>query len=381
MKNVIVYRTDLLPYSETFIPSQIESYSSYQGFYVGVDRFRGNRYPLPSERTIILSDQAKVTANRKTLFLLANLGYSGWYRSLSKLSACLIHAHFGTDGVWAIPLKKELNIPLIVTFYGYDITVNSWDLANRGFLHAVYLWRRKKLFKEAFYCIAISDFLKNKLIENGCPPDKVLLNYVGVDLDKFSPNPKVSCEPIVLFVGRLVEKKGCKYLIQAMAGVQSIHPEVELVIIGDGPLRKELEQQARNSLKRYRFLGVQSPEQVKTWMNKALLLCTPSITDSTGNAEGLPFVVLEAQAMGLPVVGSIHAGIPEAVLHEETGFLTPEKDWESVTNYILKLATDMELQQKFSTAARERVEHKFSLKKNTLQLEAIYDEVLDKVKQ
>ncbi len=383
-KRVIIYRDDLLPYSETFIPAQVENYSSYTGFYVGNSRCRGTQYPLPANRTIVLSDSTKLTPRRKLLFLITSLGYSSWFERLKAISPCLIHAHFGPDGVWALPVKRKLKIPLVVTFHGYDITVNDTtgedlsELYGQNPLPQLYFWRRRQLFREADCCIAVSEFIRSKLIAKGCPPDKILVHYIGVDIDKFSPNPSVKREPVILFVGRLVEKKGCQYLIQAMAEVQSVLPELELGIIGDGKLRSVLEKQAASSLQRYRFLGAQPPEVVREWLNRSLLLCAPSVTDFLGNSEGLPMTVIEAQAMKLPVISSIHSGIPEAIIHGETGLLCPEKDWQSLAQNIITLAGNEELRERFAIAGRKRVEQLFNLKHNTAKLEEIYDNIIEK---
>jgi glycosyltransferase involved in cell wall biosynthesis len=153
-------------------------------------------------------------------------------------------------------------------------------------------------------------------------------------------------------------------------------PQVELVMIGDGSLRSTLEELAKSSLKRYSFLGSRSHDVVKEWMNRSFLLCAPSITATTGDSEGLPTVVNEAAAMGLPVVASIHAGIPEAVVHGETGFLVPEKDWEAMAKHILTLLGDSSLRKRFAMAGRNRVEQEFNLKRNTEKLENIYNSIL-----
>lgn len=375
-KRIIVYRDELLPYSETFIPAQVENFSSYTGFYVGTSRSLGAQLPIPKDRSMALSDIVKLTVRQKKLLhLLLNLtglGYPGWFSRLKELSPCLIHAHFGLDGLWALPIARKLGIPLIVTFHGYDITMTDY-----GLFYRFYLWRRHQLFREASYCIAVSNFIRSKLIEKGCASDKVIVHYVGIDVEKFRPDVNVPREPIVLFVGRLVEKKGCAWLIRAIAKVQAEKPEVELVILGDGPLRRQLEELAGQLLHRYTFLGVQPPEVVHSWMNRALLLSAPSVTASDGDSEGLPTVLMEAQAMKLPVVSTIHAGIPEAVIHGETGFLAQEKDWETLAKYILTLVSDAQLRDRFAIAGRKRVDQEFNLKRNSAKLEAIYDRILN----
>lgn len=383
---IIIYRDELLPYSETFIPAQVEHYSTYRGVYVGTSRTTQAAL-IPVEKSIVLSDFVSSPAAWKTAFKLAGVIYPGWFNALRALSPRLIHAHFGLDGVFALPLAQRLQIPLIVTFHGYfatadiqlspNLTFASNFFKQRGkFFRELYVRRRDRLFQNAHCGIAVSDFIRSQLIAKGYPSDKIQVHYIGIDVDQFVPNFKGEREPVVLFVGRLVEKKGCQYLIRAMSQVQAAMPEVELVVIGNGALKSTLEELAKNTLKRYRFLGAQPSTVVREWMNRASVLCAPSVTTAIGESEGLPIVVLEAMAMQLPVVSSFHAGIPEAIAHAETGFLAAEKDWQSLAQNILILLQNRELQNQFAIAARNRVEQQFNLKHNTAKLEAYYSEIL-----
>ncbi|MBW4486460.1 MAG: glycosyltransferase [Trichocoleus desertorum ATA4-8-CV12] len=390
-RRVIIYRDLLLPYSETFIPAQVESLTAYTGFYVGTSRTTNAAALIPPDRSLTLSDRVSSPAFWKMALKLGGIVESQWLRSLQKLSAHLIHAHFGIDGIWGLFLARKLGLPLVVTFHGNDATgmdrhpsgqvrVNPLDfLFKRGqFFRDLYVSRRGQLFAEAACVIAVSEFIREQLIKKGCPAEKVTVHYIGVDVDKFTPNPAIAREPVVLFVGRLVEKKGCGHLIRAIAQVQTTLPTVELVVIGDGPLRSTLEQQADNLLKHYRFLGAQSPEAVQGWMNRAAVFSVPSITARTGDAEGFGMVFAEAQAMELPVVSFATGGVPEAVAHGETGFLAPEGDWETLAKYLLTLLQETQLRQRFAAAGRQRIIQHFNLKHNTAKLEAIYDSVLAK---
>jgi colanic acid/amylovoran biosynthesis glycosyltransferase len=383
-RNILIYRDELLPYSETFIPAQVEQYKAYNGIYAGSFHHRGKNYPLPSEKTLLLSDLTKFTLNRKILYTLTNgLGYSQWFERLKALEPCLIHAHFGIDAVWALPIVRRLKLPFVVTFHGYDIAVNerskNLDRIYGPYpLPQLYLWQRKQVFRQANACIAVSKFIRDRAIAKGCPAEKIEVCYIGVDVDLFKADPAIAREPIVLFVGRLAQKKGCEYLIRAMAEVQKRKPELELVIIGDGELRGDLEQLAQQLLQNYRFLGVQSPQDVRKWMNRALMLCVPSVTDSMGNAEGLPMTVVEAQAMELPVIGSIHAGIPEAIASGNTGFLVAERDWHGIAQAITTLSENDRLRQEITISARKQAEQTFNLKRNVAQIEAIYDRILSR---
>jgi glycosyltransferase involved in cell wall biosynthesis len=160
-----------------------------------------------------------------------------------------------------------------------------------------------------------------------------------------------------------------------MKAVQSILPEAELVVIGDGDQRRQLETEAQQSLLNYRFLGAQPPSVVKEWMRKARVFCVPSVTAPDGDAEGFGIVFAEAQACGLPVVSFATGGIAEAVAHGETGFLAPEGNWADLADYILLLLQSNETWERFSRAGRKRVEEHFDLRKQTAKLETIYQQV------
>lgn len=161
-----------------------------------------------------------------------------------------------------------------------------------------------------------------------------------------------------------------------MSSVQTVNPEIELVIIGDGPLRSTLEKLAEELLCKYRFLGVQSPKDVHAWMNRALVFSVPSITAESGDSEAFGLVFAEAQAMGLPVVSFASGGVAEAVAHGETGFLAAERDWKALADYVLQLLKDETLWQQFSQKGQERVSSLFDLYHQTCALEDIYDSVL-----
>uniref|UniRef100_B8HLM7 Glycosyl transferase group 1 n=1 Tax=Cyanothece sp. (strain PCC 7425 / ATCC 29141) TaxID=395961 RepID=B8HLM7_CYAP4 len=371
---VIVYCDDLLRPSATFVRSQGEALANFNPYYVGTRLLKG--LSLPPQRTIAVNRWGKLGFLSEVLYRQWEVAPSFW-QNLKQCQPQLIHAHFGPDGVLALPLAHRLDIPLIVTFHGFDATTKD-EYARRSFSkHRHYLQQRDTLKTEAALFIAVSDFIRSKLLEQGFPAEKVVVHHIGVNTSEFQRDPRIEREPIVLFVGRLVEKKGCEYLIRAMAQVQQSLPDVKLVIIGDGPLRPQLEALAAQLLSNYEFLGLQPPCMVKVWMNRARLLCSPSVTAASGDAEGIPMVILEAQSMGLPVVSSDHAGIPDAVAHGETGFLAPERDWVALSTYLQHLLTDTDLWTQFSQAGQERVQTQFDLQKQTAQLEQLYQQVLD----
>jgi glycosyltransferase involved in cell wall biosynthesis len=222
----------------------------------------------------------------------------------------------------------------------------------------------------------VSEFIRNEALARGFPAEKTVVHYTGIDTDVFRANPTILRGPIVLFVGRLALNKGCEYLIRAMASLQKVKPEIRLVVIGDGPLRNRLEEQASAVLGNFEFLGVQSPAVVRDWMNRATVFSVPSVTISSGEAEGFGMVFAEAQGMGLPVVSFAIGGIPEVVAHEQTGFLVPERDWEALAARLLVLLQNQDLWRQFSEAGKVRVEKLFSIRKQATILEDMYESVL-----
>jgi len=335
--NIIVFNSLLLPPSQTFIRDPAEKLEKFTAFYVGSRRVEG--LELPVDRTLVVNHGNFLGKVEEQFFKLTGFAPQ-LYQQVKELKPVLIHAQFGLSGVLMLPWIEELNIPLIVHYRGADATIAEADSKYTSLNHWLYFKKKDTLKQKTHLFLTVSQFIRQKLISQGFPEDKILNHYHGVDIQQFQADPQITRKPIVLFVGRLTEKKGCKYLIEAMLVVQREIPHVELVIIGDGPLRSELELAAQKSLGKYQFLGIQPPEIVKSWMNRAHLLAAPSVTSSLGDAEGLPNVVLEAQAMSLPVVSTIHAGIPEAVMDGVTGYLSPEADSQSLANSIICLCQE-----------------------------------------
>jgi colanic acid/amylovoran biosynthesis glycosyltransferase len=371
---VVIFCDHLLYLSETFIRAQGQALRQYSPAFAGSRRVAGLELPASSCYTI----NSGTTAGkiREVVFKLFGKA-PDLVRRLKALDPVLVHAHFGPDGLRALPLARQLGLPLIVTFHGSDATALHPRRGEATFGHRRYLANRGTLQRGASLFLAVSDFIRGKLLEQDVAPEKVMVHYIGVDTRLFSP-AGVESEPIVLFVGRLSERKGPNYLIQAMAEVQKEFPQVELVLIGDGPLRKSLEQQAKSSLKKFRFLGAQSPETIREWMDRASLFAASSVKIDSGEEEAFGMVFAEAQAMQKPVVAFASGGVVEAVQHGQTGFLAPERDWRKMAEYLAQLLKDDDLRRQFGSAGRRRVLRLFDLEKQTRVLEKIYSEVIAK---
>jgi colanic acid/amylovoran biosynthesis glycosyltransferase len=369
---VVIYKDQLLPRSQTFVRAQAEALQRYVPLYAGSREVPGG-FSLPEGRWAVVNEGGYLGKAEEAAFL-----FGGWspklVRALRKTRPVLMHCHFGVDGVSAMRLARKLKIPFLVTYHGYDATIRP-EIASH-WRHREYGRKRLLVARAAVTIVAVSNHIKKCLVDQGFPAEKIIVHYIGIDTDYFRADPEVVREPVVLFVGRLVEKKGCEYLVRAMARVQESYPPARLVVIGDGPLRPELERLAVQHCASATFLGACTPAEVREWMNRASVFCVPSVTASNGNQEGFGLVFTEAQGMGLPVVSFASGGVTEAVAHGVTGFLVPERDEEGLARNIALLLNDPQLWNKFSAEGIRRVGSQFSLRTQTALLENIYASIV-----
>lgn len=374
-QSVLIYTNRLLPYSETFIRDHGRSLRRYQPHFVGCRRTEG--ITLTEQETVVVNQGTLLGSLRELRFKL-NGTAPVFLDKLRALEPSLMHAHFGGCAAIALPIAEALDLPLIVTYHGLDATRTVKDrLKQTALTPQLYLHRLNRLKQRADLFLTVTEHMREVLIEHGFPADKIRVHNLGIDTTFFSPDPSMKREPIVLFVGRLVEKKGCEYLIEAMVEVQRQVPEARLVVIGDGPLRTSLEQMAARQLKGYQFLGRRSPAEVKMWMNRARVFSVPSIVAASGDREGFGIVFLEAQALGTPAVSFASGGIVESVAHGETGFLVAEKDIAALAAHIVQLLRDKSTWEAFSRRGLARVRTQFDMHIQSSKLEDIYDAVIE----
>lgn len=377
-RTVAIFCHPLLAPTHTFIPAQGDAMTRFKPCYVGPKLGIADGLRLPSDRTVVLhSGASRFGRIRELPFRF--IGWSpGFFRRVKRLQPVLIHAHFGPAACEAMPLARWLGVPLIANFHGGDATMEgAYMLQSEFYMHRRFWRRRSELASQARLLLACSKFIRSELIRKGFPESSIRVHYVGIDTEFFSANPAVTRESIVLFVGSLAPVKGLSFLIRAMREIQKSHPDAELVVIGDGPLRSEARAMAQRLLSRYRFLGYQSADSVRSWMNRARVLCTPSVRTATGECEGFGLVCAEAQAMELPVVGFATGGIPEAIQDGGTGILGPEGDVAALVRNLTLLLQDEVAWQRMSRSGRVHACKHFDLRRCTSKLEDIYQSVLD----
>jgi colanic acid/amylovoran biosynthesis glycosyltransferase len=367
---VVVYRDHILPASETFIDAQTAACARYAPVLAGSRRVSGLTPRVPVE---VVDRGGPLGRAREVLYKGTGIA-PGLVRALRRRRPALLHAHFGRDAAVALPLIHRLGVPFLVTYHGYDATVRA-DALPSSYPDRLYRRRRARLVAEAAVSIAVSRFIAQRLEDGGWDASRIRVHYIGVDTEFFTPRD-LPREPVVLFVGRLVEKKGGRHLIGAMARLRARRPEARLVVIGDGPLLGELRTLAGECRVSAEFLGVQPREAVRDWMARARVFCVPSVVASSGDAEGFGMVFAEAQAMGLPVVAFASGGVPEAVASGETGLLYREGDVDGLTEGLETMLGDEARWRRFSEAGVARIRTGFDVRRQTAALEDIYDQVV-----
>jgi glycosyltransferase involved in cell wall biosynthesis len=370
----LIFHRNLLPKSETFVLAQANNLRQFNPYYAGIQHTGG--LSLPEDRLCSIAGRGWYGAAAARCFKLTGIS-PNFLAKLRRTKPAVMHAHFEESGMAALPLAKALDIPLITTFHGYDATANQPNSGPRRLLNKVYARQRRRLQREGSLFVAVSEFIRQKLIERGYSAERIATVPIGVDVDMFTPQQEEPENPMVLFVGRMVEKKGVTYLLQAMAEVAKKRNDVHLVLIGEGPLMPSLiKLSGELKLPNVNFMGSRDLATVRQQMSLASMLVAPSVTAASGDSEGLPIVVCEAQAMGLPVVGTYHAGIPEIVKHEQNGFLVPERSVHQLAQSILLLLNRPDLRRQMGLAARTNVCLNFNLKLQTERLEIFYETVV-----
>lgn len=360
---VLIFTKRVLPLSNTFVAAQGNNLPSYTPIYFGLRSNKKGIDLIDGQLTCVQEKHEKFPLISRLMLDGVRYLTPTWKSALTDLSANLIHAHFGKGGYYCTPISQSLNLPLITTFHGSDITQKDKFSYNKK--------HRKIAFQQSSNIIAVSKFIENKLLEGGCPPEKIIQHYIGIDTQYFSATGNKCEQPSVLFVGRLIEQKGCQYLIQAMKAVQKKLPEAKLVIAGDGNYQDKLRALAAD-MKNIIFVGAQNRAQVKDLMSSAWLTCLPSIKMARGNEEGMPTVCMESQAMGTPVVAFDTGGVSEGVERDITGLLSPQKNVEQLAENLLTLLTSNLLREKFASAGIKRTHTLFNIKSQCQILENIY---------
>lgn len=364
MKKVLHYKTNFLNKSETFIDRLVRNHINY--------------------RPVALCYRKKAFTDNLTIFEVPKNGFDSWInfaafhsnmslpyysRILNQEKPSVVHAHFGYDAVKLIQATKKNGIPLIVSFYGTDVSR----------LPSEFGWKRRyrNLASSATHFIAASEYMKDQLIKLGFPKQEISIVRFGMDLNRTSFNEAPPSTQRIMMVGRMVEKKGFEYGIQAISNLRKRGIKPDVNIYGYGPEMEFLKELSMDLgvADQVNFHGYQPIEKIFEAHHQHTIMLAPSITADDGDMEGLPNTILEAMSQGTPVVTTRHAAIPEVIEDKKTGFLVDEKDVEGLADIMEKI-----FQNKFDLnhirhEARKTIEETYNIKRMVREVETIYDKI------
>lgn len=277
-------------------------------------------------------------------------------------------SHLFITTAQAVKAAKELGVPSVITVHGVMAVRDfATNMAQYAYLYTVGSW----IFRKANVVRCLTESDAAEVIRYGCPPEKVRIIPNAVDTNLFKPKNKRT-KNLVTWVGRFVHEKGLQYLIEAAGLVARQHKDVEFMLIGDGPLRREIETIVkRNGLSmNITFTGNRSHRQVAKTLQETALFVLPSLK------EGMPLILLEAMACGVPVVCSRIPGISDVVTHGHNGLLVPDRNPEALANAILTLLDDESCGRRLGENARRLVAEKYGWDIIIKKIERVYDETI-----
>lgn len=295
----------------------------------------------------------------------------------------VLHAHFLVPN-GALAAMATGGRPLAISLHGSDVYLaERFAPARAAALVAL---------EKAAAIIPCSEDLGRRVIALGAHPSKVHVIPYGVDAAVFSNGSRehgratirarlgAGTRPLVLFVGNLLPKKGVTFLVAAAADVRRAHPDALFAIVGDGALRGALEAQAAGlglGADSVRFVGALPWAEIPSWHAAADVFVVPSVVDSTGNVDGLPNVVLEAMASGLPVVATNVGGLPMVVRPRETGLLVPPENAPALAEALSTLLADRALASSCGARARAFLESELSWERIAARYESLFESLLN----
>jgi len=284
----------------------------------------------------------------------------------------IVHCQFGNLGPDVLRLKQigAISGKLVTSFRGNDIT---------GYLQTKRICYRE-LFRKGDLFLPVSEVFRRLLIEKGCSPAKIAVHRSGVDLAKLqcSVLKQTNGELIrVVSIGRFVEKKGFAYAVKAIARIVDSGYKVSYNLIGDGELRSELERliDQLGVGDHVRLPGCMPHSEVVSHLRNSHVLLAPSVTGTDCDQEGIPNVLKEAMAMGIPVIGTFHGGIPELIENGKSGFLVPERDVEALADRLAYLIDHPERWPEMGSRGRKRIEKYYDINRLNDTLVELYDQL------
>jgi len=294
-------------------------------------------------------------------------------------SPAVIHSHYLTDAGYFHPFTRGYKIPKICSCYGYDVSAFP---RKYGWFARKYF---KRVFKEYDLFLAMSNDMKNDLISLGCDPNKISIHYHGINTKDFDIDRTYRRNDTfnLLTIASLSARKGHLLVLDAIRTVKEIEPSINLTytIVGNGDLKSELQKfVSKNALENIVSFQPETPHgtEFNSFLLNADVFVHPSTTTKTGDKEGIPGTIAEAMTSGLPVISSYHAGIPNIIENNKTGFLIKENDTVDLANKILLLYYNPELRARIGRKAKEYARLNLDMFLKAKDLEKIYKSCLQR---
>lgn len=364
---VLIYRSRYGQLSETFVRDHVSGLSRHHARVLAnrIDRCGGG---APVEVTVV-SDESRLDG------ALWRRGWS-WrtHMTLRARRPALIHAHFLQDGAAILPYARAHGIPLVVTVHGYDVTTHA-DVQAESIDGRLLLARSAALGAYAARFLCVSDFIRDEMLMRGFPTERLIVQPLGIDLDVIRPTRAVVREGIVA-VGRLVEKKGTRFLIEAYAGLSpALRARHPLTVIGEGPLRSSLEALAASLDVRVTFTGGLPRERILAALEQAALFCFPSVRARSGDAEGMGIAIMEALALATPVVLFDDQPAAPILRRWQAATFARSGDAQDLARGIALVLEQPALAGAMAARGREACAAEFNLRRNLNKVEDLYTEV------
>ncbi len=356
-------------HSETFIQAQRENLHGKVLYLWGGHSPKGSSDGMLEE--IRNSNIAKIKAKAK--------GYNFENYTLQKYfnyhKVDVVLAQYGTTGATMSKIAKDIGIPTIVHFHGFD----AYHLEILKTHKTSY----QKMFRQAAAVIAVSRHMKEQLISLGAPRNKVYWLPYGPNSMFYNCQPKFDTLTFIT-VGRFVDKKAPYLTIAAFKEVLQQFPNARLKMVGGGQFGSVLIETCQNLVHywgiedKVDFLGALTHEEVMKQFESSYAFLQHSITPTNGDSEGTPNAVLEASAAGLPIVATRHTGIQDVIVDKETGFLVEERDVESMSKYMIELLKNPEKAREMGQKGRVHVQQNFSMEQYINALDGLIAAIVNK---
>lgn len=376
---VASYCTSFLKPEMLHIYRQVTGLRRWQTFVVCRERLEAERFPFDE---VVVPPVVKSNFLRRAWLKYVRheppIVYRGEYGALARVleerQADLLHIYFGHTGVHLLPFLRRWPKPAVVSFHGMDVQTRADRPGYESSLRA--------LLGEIPLVLVRSESLRDRVLALGADPARVRINRTGIPLEAFPvvdrPRPVEGAWHFVQAC-RLIEKKGLEVSLRAFARFAAGHPAAQFTIAGDGPLREPLERLAGELGvgERVVFAGFMDQPALRALYHRSHVFVHPSQMTADQNQEGIPNAMLEAMATGLPVLATLHGGIPEAVHHGVTGLLVPERDEDGLFDGMIRLAEISGVWEDMSRAAAADVRDHFEHSAQIAKLEGFYDEALN----